>query len=239
MNVPSSTPPPAVADCATCDRRTLRFVCSAFNVVLEKEWARSSYATFHPFGSTFILQGQPAHGVFLLCSGHVKLSLERHGSAVITRIARAGEMLGVREVLLGTEYRHHAEALEPCELRFMPAAAFADLMKRHPELCQQVLQQLASECDTADRLRAVTMIDDIGVRVAAFLLDLCDERGRTSPSGIRFSLDISHREIGKMIGVARETVTRKLSALRRAGLIATKGTTYFVPDREKLERYCR
>lgn len=239
-NIRSSAPPPSsIADCTTCDRRTSRFVCAAFGEKLEQEWARGSYPNFQPFGAVLFLQGQPAHGAFLLCTGHVKLSLERHGKSVIARIARAGELLGVREVLTGSAYRYHAEALEPCELRFMPAAAFQDLMRRHPELCRQVQQQLASECDSADRLRTVTMIDDIGVRVAAFLLDLCDERGRQTTHGVRFTLDISHREIGQMIGLARETVTRKLSALRNAGLIATKGTTCLVPDRDALERYCR
>ena len=237
-HLPSAPPRRLTNECSSCTRRSPGFACASFSARLESAWVRASYATFQPFGATFIVQGQPAHGVFLLCDGTAKVRLDRHGVAVIARIARAGELLGVREVLTGTDYRYTAEALEPCALRFVPAAAFKLLLEDDPALCDSVLRQLTAESDSADRLRAITMMDDMNVRVASFLLDLVEERGRTTPAGVRFTVDISHREIGQMIGVVRETVTRKLSELRRAGLLVTKGTTFIVPDRAALEEYC-
>jgi hypothetical protein len=50
------------------------------------------YTTLYPRGALLFVEGQPGRGVYILCSGRVKLSAASSDARVIiTRIARAGE----------------------------------------------------------------------------------------------------------------------------------------------------
>ena len=46
-----------------------------------------------------------------------------------------------------------------------------------------------------------------------------EHNGRTSPEGVLIDLPLPHREIASIVGSTRESVTVRLNALKRAGII--------------------
>jgi CRP/FNR family transcriptional regulator len=51
----------------------------------------------------------------------------------------------------------------------------------------------------------------------------------------RFQIGLTHEEIGEMIGVTRETVTRLLSEFRNRQILAIKGRTVTIRNRAGLD----
>lgn len=63
-------------------------------------------------------------------------------------------------------------------------------------------------------------------RVRAKLLQLARRHGRVARDGIRIEFPLSHMLLAEMIGSSRETVTRALDELQRAGFVARRGHKY-------------
>ena len=63
-------------------------------------------------------------------------------------------------------------------------------------------------------------------RVERKLLQLAREHGRVVPGGIRLDFPITHELLGEMIGSARETVSRAIERLERAGFVVRDGRSY-------------
>jgi CRP/FNR family transcriptional regulator, cyclic AMP receptor protein len=71
-------------------------------------------------------------------------------------------------------------------------------------------------------------------RVRRKLLQLAESYGRVVQDGIRIDFPVSHTLLADMIGSSRETVTRALDELQRAGFVTRQGHTYRLlvpPDR--------
>src|SRR5512146_3225044 len=116
MPAATHTPATAASDCTTCEARTGRHFCN-FGEGALANWNDRTFASFYPFGTKLFSEGQPPRGVFLVCSGRVKLTTLLHGRPVIRRIARTGELLGIREVITGRTFSATAEAMEPVQVR--------------------------------------------------------------------------------------------------------------------------
>ncbi len=52
---------------------------------------------------------------------------------------------------------------------------------------------------------------------------------------MRFTMALSHEELGNLIGTSRETVTRLLSRFKREKLIEMRGATILILSPAKLE----
>jgi CRP/FNR family transcriptional regulator, cyclic AMP receptor protein len=79
-----------------------------------KGFSAISHQTTYPADATLFVEGQHPRGVFLLCSGKVKLSTSsRDGKVLILKMAGPGEMLGLSAVISGTEYELTAETAMP------------------------------------------------------------------------------------------------------------------------------
>jgi CRP-like cAMP-binding protein len=63
-------------------------------------------------------------------------------------------------------------------------------------------------------------------RVRRKLFQLARSYGRVGRDGIRIEFPVSHTVLAAMIGSSRETVTRALDELQRAGFVARRGHTY-------------
>ena len=63
-------------------------------------------------------------------------------------------------------------------------------------------------------------------RVRGKLLELAGSYGRVVRDGVRIDFPVSHRLLAEMIGSSRETVTRAVANLQRAGFVDRRGSTY-------------
>jgi len=188
----------------------------------------------YPKGSVLFLEGQPARGVFALCSGEVKLSTSSlDGRAITLKIAEAGELLGLPATLSGRPYEATAIVAGPARANFIPRDWFLRYLRLNPEAVFEVAQML-----TESHFARHALIQSLGLSHSAsqklarfFLAWSANHSGGQDHLRIPFT----HQEIGEMIGVSRETVTRLLTSLRERNLLSVKDGTVQICDRAGLQ----
>src|SRR5271154_5782345 len=76
-----------IENCLACPHREERLFCNLPEAAVRAMAAITSSAAY-PKGATLFVEGQPSRGVFILCSGRVKLSTSSaDGRTLILRIA--------------------------------------------------------------------------------------------------------------------------------------------------------
>ena len=107
-----------IENCLVCPHREERLFCNLPDSSVRALAAIISSAAY-PKGATLFVEGQPARGVFILCSGRVKLSTSSaDGKTLILRIAEPGEVLGLPATVTGTSYELTADIIEPAQANF-------------------------------------------------------------------------------------------------------------------------
>src|SRR5215467_744577 len=122
-----------IENCLVCPHREDRLFCNLPETSVKALAAIASSAAY-PKGATLFVEGQPARGVFILCSGRVKLSTSSaDGKTLILRIAEPGEVLGLPATVTGTSYELTADIIEPAQANFIARNDFLNFLKENGE----------------------------------------------------------------------------------------------------------
>jgi cAMP-binding proteins - catabolite gene activator and regulatory subunit of cAMP-dependent protein kinases len=201
------------------------------------DFENARLSTIHPRGTLLFVEGQRAHGVYLVVAGAVKVSISSaRGRMVILRIGQPGDLLGVKSTLLGLPYEATGETLRQCRTVFIPKAEFMALYDRDEHVRQLVLRALGDYVSSLiDATRRTVLSETAAEKLARLLLKWCDERGIVEPHGIRISNELTQQEMANMICASRETVTRLLGKFSRHGLIQMTANNVFINNRRGLE----
>jgi len=192
----------------------------------------------YPAGAVLFLEEQHPRGVFLLCEGQIKLSINNsEGRTLILRISKPGELLGLMPALTGNPYEVTAETLHPCQVAFVRREDFLRFIGKHPQAYRNIAQELSS-CYLAacEQLRTLGLSATAPKKLAKLLLDWPVGEKETE-QGKHTEFLLTHEEIANFIGTTRETVTRTLSDFRSRRLIALQGSTLMIPNRAALENF--
>jgi len=92
-------------------------------------------------------QGDEPCGVYLVCSGKVRLFIRNPVTGAVTfdRTAEPGTLLGLPAVFGDRPYSMTAEVLENGEVAFISRPRFLELMQSDGQLCMRCLQLLSDE----------------------------------------------------------------------------------------------
>ena len=202
---------------------------------------RLSHRKVFPKGSVILVEGHSARGVYVLCTGRVKLSItSAEGKTLIVRIARPGDLLGINATLAGHSYEATAETLAPCRLDFITREDLLVLLDRQKSSDLGLAVAISKEfTQFVEHARVLLLSVSAAEKLARLLLRLGDEFGECTTAGIRLQMFLTHEEIAQMIGSSRETVTRALGELRRQHIVSLADNAIFVRNRKGLESMAR
>ena len=188
----------------------------------------------HPKGAILFMEGQAAGGVFAVCSGRVKVSASSlNGKAIIVKIAEAGELMGLPATLSGKPYEVTAEVSEQARVNFIPRAAFLRFLRANPRAAIQVAQLLTdSHYACHEVIHSLALSRSASEKLARFLLGWSANHAQGHDC---FQIALTHSEIGEIICVSRETVTRLLKAFKKMNLLTIKGATVNICNRARLQ----
>lgn len=194
-----------------------------------------------PRGSVIFSEGQPAKGVYVLCSGRAKVSISSsEAKTVILRIAQPGDLLGVNAIVKRLPYEASVETLERCQLDFIPGSDFLRILDRSKAAQVAVTRALANELsEIVEHARSLLLSKSAAEKLARLLLRWCDLFGEPTAKGIRLNHGLTQEEIAQMICSSRETVSRLLAELKRKQIVHANGTGIFVRNRPMLELAAR
>jgi CRP/FNR family cyclic AMP-dependent transcriptional regulator len=221
--------------CLECKIRSSGYFCE-FDAELVKAFESLKYATVFPKGAVLFVEGQSPRGVFMICSGRVKLTTcSVDGKALITRIAEGGEVLGLSSAVSGRTYMVTAETLVPCQVNFIKRDDFLRFLKENGAACLRVAEHLSNNYNNAfEQVRSLGLSHSASEKLAKLMLEWCAKDGKETAAGIGLKLTLTHEEIAQLIGASRETVTRLLADFKRKQMISVKGSTLIIRDKPKL-----
>jgi CRP/FNR family transcriptional regulator len=199
---------------------------------------QASHQSIFPAAALLYVEGQSPRGVFVLCTGRVKLSTtSRDGRVLILRIAEAGQILGLSAVLAGKPYELTAETTEPCQVSFVESEALMKLLHQSGELALGSAQALSREFEAAYRdIPDLILARSSAGKLARLLLSWTPDAGpENGVAEVRIRSSLTHEEMAQMIGSSRETVTRLLSQLKKKQFIRLEGSTLVIRNRTALE----
>lgn len=224
-----------VENCQACPLRSNGFFCDLPTAVL-MEFKSIKFTMAYPQGSMLFVEGGQPRSVFVLCKGKVKLSMtSAQGKTLILRIAQPGDILGVESAVSGNPFVTTAETLEPCQTNIVRLDKFLSLLRKHVAASLHAAQELGrSHTIACEQIRTLGFKESAPGKLARFLLDWT-KKGQQTNKGTRVRLALTHEEIGQVIGVSRETVTRVFGDFRSKHLVVFHGSTLRIQNRQGLE----
>jgi CRP/FNR family transcriptional regulator, cyclic AMP receptor protein len=224
-----------IESCMGCKVSREGFFCR-FSPAVLRSVDEASHHSIMPAGAVLFVEGQTPRGIFILCSGKVKLSTtSKEGKVLILKQAEAGEVLGLSAAISGTNYEMTAETASPCQLNFIGRQDLMALLQNESELGVHAALWLSHEFQGAYRdIHDLVLARSSSGKLARLLLS-CAPRGVQALDELHLSSAMTHEEMAQRIGSSRETVTRLLSDLKKKRLIRLEGATLVIRDRTGLE----
>ena len=225
-----------IESCLTCPHREERVFCNLPPAAVQR-LSTITFPSSYPKGATLFVEGQAARGVYIVCTGRVKLSTSSiDGKTLIVRLSEPGEVLGLPATVTETSYELQAEVVEPALVNFISSKDFLSFLSEFGEVALRVGQQLGTTYHRAiSEIRTIGLSHSAEERLAGFLLDLIADR-KPEKGAIKVALNFTHEEIAQNIGTTRETVTRAFTDLKKKNLLTVKGSTLTINDRAGLEQ---
>ncbi len=196
-------------------------------------------------GELLFLAGEKAAGLFVIASGKIRAyRVNAQGREQTIHIEREGATLAEVPVFDDGPYPATAVAEEPATVLFLAKSDIRRFMLQHPEVGLTALklmaQRLRGHVDLVDALS----LQQVGQRLARFLLAQVREHGVRTDSGVQLDLTLSNEELARRVGSVREVISRTLTRLERDGLIAQaagaksgKRRRVLIADEASLARY--
>ena len=225
-----------IDNCLSCPSRGEHIFCN-LSVQAGQRLNDIKSTAVYPKGAMLFIEGQMPRGVFVLCTGKVKLSTtSREGKTIITKIADAGDVLGLNAVISNVPYEVTAEMMEPGQANFIPRDSLQHLLREFPEASMRVAQQLSRNYFTAyDEIRTLGLAASPSEKFAKLLLSWSTKTTQSDGSS-QVKLTLTHEEIAEIIGTTRETVSRLFSEFKKKQLMQAKGATLVIRSRIALEK---
>lgn len=223
-------------NCLTCPMRNEHLFCSLSPQAGQRLNEIKSTAVY-PKGAMLFIEGQQPRGVFVLCSGKVKLSTSsREGKTIITKISDSGDVLGLNAVVSNRPYEVTAEMMEPGQGNFIPRDSLMHMLKDYPEMAVRIAQQLSRNYFTAyEEIRTLGLAASPSEKFAKLLLSWSTKSAQSDGSA-QVKLTLTHEEVAEIIGTTRETVSRLFSEFKKKQLMQLKGATLVIRSRPALEK---
>ncbi|MFN5098335.1 MAG: Crp/Fnr family transcriptional regulator [Limnohabitans sp.] len=158
-------------------------------------------------------EGQQALGVFTLRKGMVKLvRATADGRERIVRVLRPGDVLGL-EALATARFDSEAIALVESSMCRIPLSVLHHLSANSPRLHKRLMQKWQQALKDADDWLADLNFGSARQRVAALALKMRDSE---QPA---FTTFFARDDMGAMLDIKLETVSREISGLVRDGAL--------------------
>jgi len=184
----------------------------------------------YPAGAVIASQEERGDALFVLVRGKVKVILygASGGEVILSIFKSPGDFFGELSLLDGEPRSATLVADVPSRLLVLSRDAFQRHLRRHPATALRVLTEVSRRLRRADEVIGNLALLDVFARVAGKLRELALADGEETPEGYLVRDRPTQAEMAAMIGTSRETVSRALSELARAGHVVLSGKRLLV-----------
>lgn len=189
-------------------------------------------------GQPVYLPGDPSEHVYVVKTGAVKIvGKAPEGCEVILALLTPGDIFGELALTGENEPRgHRAEAMDDTLLCEVPRGLLIRMIQETPAFGLHVTKLVGVRLRTF-RTRVEELLGKSApARLAHAILELSHQHGIRDGEGVLIPLRLSQGDLGKLVGLTRETVNGILQVWRDQGVVETDRRSIRVRDPERLRR---
>lgn len=189
-------------------------------------------------GQAIFREGDTGDTCYVVREGCVRV-MRRHSDGRIITLAelRPGEMFGELAMFGGETRSASVEALEPTRALAILSGDLRRILAQHPDIAVKMLEALANRLREANERLARQSFQTVAGRVASALLSQVKARSDGGEAERGIVIEATQAEIAQLAGASRESASRFLAKLERAGLITTGRGRVVVHEPESLRNY--
>ncbi len=174
-------------------------------------------------GDILFRPGDRFDALYAVRSGALKTTvINANGREQVTGLHLSGDPLGF-DAFGESRHASNAIALEDSSVCVIPRKLFERTCRENPSIHRRLLQLMGEELVRRSAQMLLLGALPADERVATLLLDLSARLTRRGLAGTEFNLRLTRDEIGSLLGITLETVSRILSRLQAKNLIEIKG----------------
>ena len=189
-------------------------------------------------GEVIFREGDQGDTCYLLRTGAVVLTREHQdGRMVALAELRAGALFGELAMFRGETRSATAEAIEPTTAVALLASDMQRIIRRSPDLALKFLGTLAERVSKTNERLLQQSFQTVAGRVASALLAQVIARQAEGAPEEDVLIRSTQAEIANLAGTSRESASRFLATLERAGVVTLGRGKVTVHDPGRLRNY--
>jgi CRP/FNR family transcriptional regulator, cyclic AMP receptor protein len=190
-----------------------------------------------PRGVRVFHEGDASDACYIVRSGDLRVTREHSdGRAIALATLAAGDIFGELAMLDGGARSASVETLADSELLALPASDVRRLLGSHPDIAVKLIVALVRRLRETNERVARQSFQTVPSRVAGVLAQLIAEE--TLPEGREgVTVRMTQADLAQLAGTSRESVSRFLATLERAGVVAVGRGRVTVIQPRRLRSY--
>jgi CRP/FNR family cyclic AMP-dependent transcriptional regulator len=199
--------------------------------------SRVSVARSFPAGVRVFHEGDHSDACYLVRKGDLRVTREHpDGRAIALATLGAGDIFGELAMLDGEARSASVETLTDSELLALPAADVRRLLADHPGISVKLIAALTKRLRETNERVARQSFQTVPSRVAGVLNQLiAEESASAGRQGI--TIRMTQADLAQLAGTSRESVSRFLATLERAGVVRVGRGRVTVVEPRRLRAY--
>jgi CRP/FNR family transcriptional regulator, cyclic AMP receptor protein len=190
-----------------------------------------------PKGTRVFHEGDHSDACYIVRSGSFRVTREHSdGRAITLANLGPGDIFGELAMLDGEVRSASVEALGDGELLALPGADVRRLLARHPEITVKLVAALVRRLRQANERISRQSFQTVPSRVAGVLSQLVAEETPLH-DGDGITIRMNQVDLAQLAGTSRESVSRFLAELERAGVVRCGRGRVTVLEPPKLRNY--
>jgi CRP/FNR family transcriptional regulator, cyclic AMP receptor protein len=187
-------------------------------------------------GETVFLMGSPGDNMMAVLSGNVRISVpSQEGRELVLAILFPGEVFGEIALLDGKQRTADATAMTNCSLAVLERREILSFFEHHPGAWPNIVNVLCDRLRKTDEHLTEVAFLQLPARLAKVLLRGVSVDGHSGAARQVQQIALSQRELGNLVGAARESVNKCLRGWQDDGIITIKAGVITIKNRAALE----
>ncbi len=189
----------------------------------------------HHMSANVELLGDRQHDrIYIIKEGAVRLHSGGSRDQVTLALLGRGKTFGLSSTVGDDDQVIYATTLVPSYVCFASWSKMMEVFNRYPQVMVKMMAALADQLFRAEAWRARFGISSPRRRLAHLLIELSDEFGAQTEVGRVVQFRLTQTDLGRMIGLSRETVSRLMAEFDRLGWVGREKGLLVVRDHHAL-----
>jgi CRP/FNR family transcriptional regulator, cyclic AMP receptor protein len=183
-------------------------------------------------------EGDPGDSCYIVSRGSCRVIRQHSDGRVITLATLGpGAIFGELAMLDGERRSASVESVDSTELLALPASDVRPLIRDHPGMAEKLIVALTRRLREANERISRQSFQTVPSRVAGVLTKLLAEEAATPLVRDGVTIRLRQADLAQMAGTSRESVSRFLATLERAGVVEVGRGRVTVIQPERLDAY--